>query len=218
MERWNWPSTARMRPARAKTISARPRREPTNSQDFRHWHTTWQLISVFDIPANLPLSWGSVLCLLCENQKIKKIKWTVFGEKCVMSAGPKDGKTRVIFCLCGWKNISQLHQRRRDCRHLAEITSGTVKWYNIEIYFYADDADDDGDDDDHFLNRLLAMPTPYCSAGNVVAMSQCQLAKCQSNLNSSSSQWQLSRNSWKNPHELETRRHFGKTGMMCTSW
>lgn len=224
-----------MKFARAKTIPNRqeesqkkePRRwgQATNSHDFRHWHTTWQLISVFDIPVNLPLSrvW---VCLGKRLQKKKKKKTKRRTKESLeenvwwVPASPQVRRPGVIFWLRAtlkehfaepaaapesWRLGLQLPASR-----LGHSSSGTVKWYNIEIYFY---ADADADDDDHLaleepvaMALLLAMPIPVRNClvprNAVFAVSQCQLAKCQSNANSSSSQWQHRRSGTKILDEL----------------
>jgi len=75
-----------------------------------------------------------------------------------------DPKTRrVIF----WLKEHFAEPASSETGRLLSASSGTVKWYNIEIYFYAD-ADDD--DDDHLamgepvaMALLLAMPMPLRS-------------------------------------------------------
>lgn len=132
------------------------RRLATNSHDFRHWHTTWQLISVFDIPANLPLSWRNSPKKNSE-ESLEENVWWVPDRK---PRGP-DPESSSVFAV---KRTFRSCRSSRESRDGAlENSSGTVKWYNIEIYFYADD------DDHHLMGEpvavamalLLAMPMPW---------------------------------------------------------
>lgn len=174
-----------------------------------------------------PSEFTTVSCVSVSRQKTPKKKKNqtknqgISGGKCVMSASQSASqKTRShLLTTCNVKRTFRWASSGTriletgtplPASRLGHSSSGTVKWYNIEIYFY---ADADADDDDHLalekpvaMALLLAMPMPVRNClvrrNAVFAVSQCQLAKCQSSANSSSSQWQHRRSGRKILDEL----------------